>query len=93
MMGGTGGFGLLTCLVGLAVTAIVIAGVAALILWVARSGGTAATSRPASPLPTPLLVSTPASPSASRETSVCPNCGQPVQIGWSHCAHCGAPLG
>lgn len=92
-MGGMGGFGLLTCLAGLAVTAIVIAGVVALILWAARSGGLAAISRPASPVPTPLPVSTPASPSASPETSVCPNCGQPMQTGWSHCAHCGAPLG
>jgi uncharacterized membrane protein len=26
-------------------------------------------------------------------TAKCPNCGQPVQTGWKHCANCGTALG
>ncbi len=89
-----GGIGLLACLVGLGLTLLVLGGLVALVVWMLRKGGgggrlpssagvslAGALGRAESP--TSLPASTPG----------CPNCGQSVQVGWSHCASSGALLG
>ena len=88
-----GGLGLLACLVGLGLTLVVIGGLAALVVWALQKGG----ERERPPFgggvaPSGALV-TVRSPVQLPVSPICPNCGQPVQAGWAHCAHCGAPLG
>ena len=88
-----GGLGLLACLVGVGLTLLVLGGLVALIVWMLHKDGggaglpSSAGVRFAGALetvdpPAPLPASAPG----------CPNCGQPVEAGWSHCAGCGAPL-
>jgi zinc-ribbon domain len=94
MMGGMGGFGLLSCLVGLGLTVLVLGGLVALVLWAAQNMGAKAAPALGTTQALPVGEQVPAVSTHSRaEPRACPNCGQPVQAGWSHCAHCGAPLG
>ncbi len=93
MMGGMGGLGLLACLVGVGLTLLVFGGLAALVVWAFRMSGERER-------PTSSASVTPAGtlgkvdqPAILEVAPVCPNCGRPVQAGWAHCAHCGAPLG
>jgi hypothetical protein len=92
-MGGMGGIGLLACLIGLGLTLLVLVGLIALVVWWLQKGeGRARLSSNAgvNPAGAPGTVEAPVSLPASAPG--CPNCGQPVQVGWSHCAYCGAPL-
>ena len=88
-----GGFGLLSCLVGLVLTLLVLGGLAAVVIWAVQglgSRGAVAPSTGAAPAASvPRAVSLPGSAPDAR---VRPNCSQPVQAAWNHCAHCGAPL-
>ncbi len=90
---GMGGIGLLACLVGLGLTLLVLGGLAAVVIWTLQKGGERGrppSSAGVSPAGALGAVDPPANVPVAL---VCPDCGQPIQAPWSHCAHCGAPLG
>ncbi|MFA5788147.1 MAG: zinc ribbon domain-containing protein [Actinomycetota bacterium] len=87
-----GGLGLLACVVGLGLTLLVLGGLVALVVWMLQKGeGGARLPSSAGVNPAGVLGTVEAPASLPASPPSCPNCGQPVQVGWSHCAYCGAP--
>jgi hypothetical protein len=79
------------CLLCLGLLALIVIGI---VLLVRRPGRSQAAVAPAAaPAVEPAAAPAPApEPAAAAAASICPNCAQPVESGWSHCPHCGAPL-
>jgi hypothetical protein len=85
-----GGMGFLMLVGGLLVLALPVALIALVVVLVMQ-----ATNRrepmPSAAAQSGTLAPVPMGQIAARR--VCPNCGQAVAADWSHCAHCGGPLG
>jgi hypothetical protein len=88
-----GGLGLFACLAGLAVTLLVLGGVAGLVIWARQSSGERGRPPTSASLISTGAPGTVKPPAQLWGASECPNCGRPIQAGRVQCAHCGAPLG
>ena len=77
------GFGLLTMLVVLGLPILLIGGVAALVWGLLGRHSGPAFSGPAQT----------ASASSAAAGRFCSHCGYGLQAVWTHCPHCGAPVG
>lgn len=80
---------LASCLLCLGVISLIVVGVIALVRNMSQPKTTVAQTV-ATPVAAPEV--TPAPVAEPEPNPACPNCAQPVQPGWKHCPHCGAPL-
>ena len=78
----------LICLPVLCLGFLFLAGIVGLVLLLTRRNTPQPTAPPApTPEPAPVV-----EPEAVQPQSLnCESCGQPLEEGWSHCPHCGAP--
>ena len=78
----------LICLPVLCLGFLFLAGLVGLVLLLTRRKSPQPAAPPAPvPEPTPVVEPQPVQP----EVLACESCGQPLEEGWSHCPHCGAP--
>ena len=78
----------LICLPVLCLGFLFLAGLVGLVLLLTRRN-TQPAAGPPTPAPEPVPVIEPEM--TQTQSLTCASCGQPLEEGWSHCPHCGAP--